>query len=212
MRTVVGVVPETRQRAIDRREESQVFLPYGSVATRSVTLLARTLGEPEVMTMAVRGAIERLDRSLAPYEAMSMEHMVSESFWDRRLYGYMFAAFAAIALLLASVGVYGVMAYSVAQRTHEIGVRMAMGAEVRDVLRLVVGQTLVLVGSGVALGLLGALAVTRVLGGFLYGVDSTDPVSFVSIPLFLSIVAIVASLVPARRAARLSPTLSLRTE
>ncbi|HSJ64257.1 MAG TPA: ABC transporter permease [Gemmatimonadaceae bacterium] len=212
MRTVVGVVPETRQRALDRRSEAQVFLPYGSVATRAVTLMARTQGEPDVMTLAVRGAIERIDPSLAPYAVMSMEHMVRQSFWDRRLYGYMFAAFAGIALLLSAVGVYGVMSYSVAQRTHEIGVRMAMGAEVRDVLRLVVGQTMTLVGAGIAIGLAGAFAVTRVLGGFLYGVESTDPVSFVSIPVFLSIVAIVASFIPARRAARLSPTLSLRTE
>jgi ABC-type antimicrobial peptide transport system permease subunit len=100
----------------------------------------------------------------------------------------------------------------VAQRTHEIGVRMAIGAGVRDVLRLVVGQTLVLAGTGIAIGLVGALAITRVLGGFLYGVGSTDPVSFISIPLFLSVVALVASLVPATRAARLSPTVSLRTE
>jgi putative ABC transport system permease protein len=212
VRTVVGVVPETRQRAIDRRSEAQIFVPYGGVATRTVTLMARTQGAPDVMTLAVRGAIERLDPSLAPYAVMSMEHMVAESFWDRRLYGYMFAAFAGIALLLAAVGVYGVMSYAVAQRTHEIGVRMAMGAEVRDVLRLVLGQTLTLVGAGIGIGLVAAFAVTRVLGGFLYGVGSTDPISFVSIPVFLSIVAVVASVLPAMRAARLSPTLSLRTE
>jgi putative ABC transport system permease protein len=143
---------------------------------------------------------------------MTMEQMVAQSFWDRRLYGYMFAAFAAIALLLAAVGVYGVLSYAVAQRTHEIGVRMAMGAEVRDVLGLVAGQTMRLVGVGIALGLLGAFAITRVLGGFLYGIASTDLVSFVTIPLFLGIVATVASIVPAMRAARLSPTVSLRTE
>jgi putative ABC transport system permease protein len=212
MRTVVGIVPETRQRSIEGRSESQVFVPYGAAATRTVTLLVKTQGAPDAMTEDVRTVVARIDPGLATFDVMTMEHMVAQSFWDRRLYGYMFAAFAGIALLLAAVGVYGIMAYSVAQRTHEIGVRMAMGAEVRDVLRLVVGQTMRLVGTGIGLGLLGAFAVTRVLGGFLYGVGSTDPVSFLSIPLFLSVVAIVASLVPARRAARLSPTISLRTE
>jgi putative ABC transport system permease protein len=212
MRTVVGVVPETMQRSIDGRSESQIFLPYGSAATRSITLLIKSDGEPEALSEAVRATLARIDPGLPAYDVMTMERMVSQSFWDRRLYGYMFAAFAAIALLLAAVGVYGVMAYSVAQRTHEIGVRMAVGAEVRDVLRLVMAQTLKLVGAGIALGLIGALALTGVLGGFLYGVGSTDPISFVSIPLFLAIVAVVASVVPAVRAARLSPTISLRTE
>jgi putative ABC transport system permease protein len=212
MRTVVGVVPETMQRSVDGRSESQIFLPYGSVATRTITLLVKSNGEPEALTEAVRTTVARIDPGLPAYDVMTMEHMVAESYWDRRLYGYMFAAFAAIALLLAAVGVYGVMAYSVAQRTHEIGVRMAIGAEVKDVLRLVMAQTLKLVGAGIALGLIGALALTGVLGGFLYGVNSTDPISFVSIPLFLAIVAVVASLVPAMRAARLSPTISLRTE
>ncbi|HUF29943.1 MAG TPA: ABC transporter permease, partial [Gemmatimonadaceae bacterium] len=212
MRTVVGVVPEIQQRSIDGRSESQVFLPYAAVATRPVTLLAKSHGDPAALAEEVRATLTRLDPGLPVYDMMTMEHMVAESFWDRRLYGYMFAAFAAIALLLAAVGVYSVMAYAVAQRTHEIGVRMAVGAEVRDVLRLVMAQTLKLVGAGIALGLVGALALTGVLGGFLYGVGSTDPISFVSIPLFLAIVAVVASVVPAMRAARLSPTISLRTE
>jgi putative ABC transport system permease protein len=211
-RTVIGVVPEIRQRSIDTREERQVYLPYGAVATRMVTLMLKSQGAPDELAGDVRTTLARMDPSLAAYDVMTMEHMVAQSFWDRRLYGYMFAAFAGIALLLAAVGVYGVMAYSVAQRTHEIGVRMAIGAGVRDVLRLVVGQTLALAGTGILIGLAGAFAITRVLGGFLYGVGSTDPVSFVSIPLFLSIVAVVASLVPAMRAARLSPTVSLRTE
>jgi putative ABC transport system permease protein len=211
-RTVIGVVPEIRQRNIDTREERQGYLPYGAAATRTVTLLLKSQGAPDALAADTRATLGRLDPSLAAFGVMTMEHMVAQSFWDRRLYGYMFAVFAGIALLLAAVGVYGVMAYSVAQRTHEIGVRMAIGAGVRDVLRLVVGQTLVLAGTGIAIGLVGALAITRVLGGFLYGVGSTDPVSFISIPLFLSVVALVASLVPATRAARLSPTVSLRTE
>ena len=212
MRTVVGIVPETKQRDIYRAPESQVFLPYASVATRAVTLLVKTDPEPGSLTDEVRGTLARLDPGLAPFDVITMEEMVAQSFWDRRLYGYMFAAFGAIALLLAAVGVYGVMAYSVGMRTHEIGVRMAIGAEMSDVVRMVIGQSMTLVVIGVGLGLIGAFAVSGVLSGFLYGVRSTDPVSFVSISLFLSAIGLVASIVPARRAARLSPTVSLRTE
>jgi putative ABC transport system permease protein len=212
LRTVLAVVPEIQQRDIDGRSEPQIFLPYGAVATRTITLLVKTHGEPQALTRDVLASVARLDPGLPTYDVMTMEHMVAASFWDRRLYGYMFAAFAAIALLLAAVGVYGVMSYAVAQRTHEIGVRMAMGAQVRDVLGLVAGQTMRLVGSGIAIGLIGAFAITRVLGGFLYGVGSTDLLSFVSIPVFLGAVALTASTVPALRAARLSPTVSLRTE
>jgi putative ABC transport system permease protein len=211
-RTVVGVVPEMQQRSVGGRSESQIFLPYGAVALRTITLMVKTDGPPGAMTQDVRTTLARLDPGLPAYEVMTMERMVADSYWDRRLYGYMFATFAAIALLLAAVGVYGVMAYAVAQRTHEIGVRMAMGAEVRDVLSLVAGQTMRLVGAGLALGLIGAYGVTRVLSGFLYGVASTDVVSFVTIPVFLGLVALSASIVPAMRAARLSPTVSLRTE
>jgi putative ABC transport system permease protein len=211
-RTVVGVVPEMQQRSVGGRSESQIFVPYGAVALRTITLLVKTDRQPEAMTEDVRATLARLDPGLPAYEVMTMERMVADSYWDRRLYGYMFATFAAIALFLAAVGVYGVMAYAVAQRTHEIGVRMAMGAEVRDVLGLVAGQTARLVGAGLALGLIGAYGVTRVLSGFLYGVASTDVVSFVTIPVFLGLVALSASIVPAMRAARLSPTVSLRTE
>jgi len=143
---------------------------------------------------------------------MPMQGLVDRSIWDRRLYGTMFTLFAGIALLLAAIGVYGVVAYAVAQRTHEIGVRVALGAEKGDVLRLVVGRGLGLTAAGVALGVLGAVGFTRVLRSQLYGVGPFDPLSFALTALLLLAVALLASYLPARRATRVDPMVALRHE
>jgi putative ABC transport system permease protein len=134
------------------------------------------------------------------------------SYWDKRLYGLMFASFAVIALLLAAVGVYGVMSYAVSQRTHEIGVRVALGAQLRDVLSLVVRRGVLLTVLGLGIGLIAAFAVTRVLTGVLFGVSPTDPASYIGISLVLFTVGLLASYVPARRAARVEPAVALRYE
>jgi putative ABC transport system permease protein len=153
-----------------------------------------------------------VDPQLPVFELETMNEMYRQSLWEQRLYGAMFGSFAAVALLLAAVGLYGVMAYMVTLRTHEIGVRMALGAQRRDMLRLVVRRGLTLAGLGVAIGLVGAFAVTGLLRGFLFGVTATDPLSFLGIPLILSLVALLASWVPARRATRVDPILALRYE
>ena len=211
--TIVGVVPEVKQRRMDSRDDRQIFFPYASSATRSVTFLVRARGgDPAALTAAVQREIRRADPSLATYRVMTLERLVAQSFWDRRLYGMMFGGFALIALVLAGVGVYGVMSYSVAQRTREIGVRMALGAQVGDVLRLVVGKGLALAAIGIVAGIAGAFGLTRVLAGFLFGVSATDPLTFLAIPLFLGGIALLASYLPARRAARVDPTVSLRYE
>jgi putative ABC transport system permease protein len=134
------------------------------------------------------------------------------SFWQYGLFSGMFGIFGGIALLLAAIGVYGVISYGVAQRTHEIGVRVALGAERRDVLRMVVGQGVKLAAIGVAVGVVGAIAITRVLTSFLVGVTATDPLSFIAVSLFLTTVAVIASLVPARRASGVDPMNALRAE
>jgi putative ABC transport system permease protein len=141
-----------------------------------------------------------------------MEEVVARSLWQPRLFGGMFLVFAAVALVLASVGVYGVIAYSVSTRTHEFGIRMALGAQAGDVLRLVLKQGLILVAIGVSLGLTGAFLVTRVLGGLLYGVTATDPLTFISLPLLLVGIALIASYIPARRATKVDPMVALRHE
>jgi len=144
------------------------------------------------------------------FGVQSMEQHRERSFWEKRLFGFMFATFGAIALLLASIGVYGVLSYSVSQRRQEIGVRVALGAERGDVLRLIVGHGLRLAAIGVVFGLAGAFATTRVIRTELYNVTPTDPVSFVGVAMFLTLVALLASYIPARRAMAVDPLIAIR--
>jgi len=141
-----------------------------------------------------------------------MEDIRQESFWQFRLFGFMFGIFGAAALFLAGVGVYGVLSFSVSQRTQEMGVRIALGAKQADVLRLVVKQGLMLAGIGVLLGLVGAFGITRVISSLLYNVTPTDPISFAGVAAFLTMIAVVASYLPARRATNVDPLVALRNE
>jgi putative ABC transport system permease protein len=177
-----------------------------------MSLVVRVRGDPAAFTPSLRRAIAEVDPTLPLFEVQTMTEVARLSYWDKRLYGLMFASFAVIALLLAGVGVYGVTSYAVSQRTHEIGVRVALGAQLRDVLSLVVRRGVVLTVMGLVIGLVGAFAVTRVLSGVLFGVSPTDPASYIGISLVLLTVGLVASYVPARRAARVQPAVALRYE
>jgi putative ABC transport system permease protein len=153
-----------------------------------------------------------VDRDLPVYRVTTMERMVADSLAQRRFSMFLFGVFAALALVLAVVGLYGVMSYAVAQRTHEIGLRMALGAQGRDVLRMIIGQGMTLVAVGLGLGLLGALMLTRVMSSLLYGVSATDPLTYAGIALLLAAVAFLASYIPARRATKVDPMVALRYE
>jgi len=174
--------------------------------------LARTKGDPAGVVPALRRELASIDKDLPLYNLRTMEQVLSDSLSRRRFQMVLVAAFAGVGLLLAAVGIYGVISYSVTQRSHEIGVRMALGARALDILRLVVSQGLWLALAGVAVGLLGAFALTRVMASLLYGVSATDPYVFGGVALLLAAVALAACYFPARRATRVDPMVALRHE
>jgi putative ABC transport system permease protein len=185
---------------------------YRHLPTRNTGLMIRTVGEPAQITRSARNAIRQSDPTMPVFTVASMEEVRKLGFWSQRLFGWMFAMFGIVALVLASVGVYGVISYGVTQRTQEIGVRVALGAQPADVIRLVVRNGAILALAGIAIGLVGAFGLTRVIQSLLTDVSSTDPLSFIGVTLFLGAVALFASYVPARRATRVDPLTALRSE
>jgi putative ABC transport system permease protein len=219
--TVVGVTKNTARGNWTSPPEEEVFLPYlqnrayldaPSPPFAYLTLVVRTGLDPVALAPAIRGAIHSLDANIPLSEIQTMDHVVAEANGQSRFYLILLGAFATVALVLAGVGIYGVMSYSVSRRTHEIGVRMALGAQGRDVLRLVVFQGIIQALAGVTVGLVGALALSRLMGGLLYGTQPTDPATFAAVVVVLSGVAIAASYIPARRAAKVDPMVALRYE
>jgi putative ABC transport system permease protein len=210
--TIVGVVPDFRDNGFNDDLQPGAYLPYPYLATRSTGLTIRTALDPAQATARVREEIRASDPELPMYEVYTMEQVRQQGFWEFRFFGGMFSVFGGIALFLAAIGVYGVLSYSVSQRVREIGVRVALGAQRRHVLRLIVGQGLSLALTGVGCGLLGAFAVTRVIRTLLYNVSPTDPVSFGVIAFLLTAVAWLASFLPANRAMAVDPLEALRNE
>ena len=177
-----------------------------------MALAVRTRANPGNLAAAIRDQVKELDPNQPVTAVRTMSEVISRSVWQPRLYAILFGVFAAVALLLASVGIYGVMSYAVAQRTHEIGIRMALGAQRGDVLRLVIGQGMWLVLVGVGIGVLASLAFTRLMGSLLFGVGATDPVTFAGVTVLLAAAALIACYIPARRATKVDPMVALRYE
>jgi predicted permease len=212
-REIVGVVGHVRNEGLEGESRGQYYVPYAQRATGTNLFIAvRTDADPAPLAPAVRGAVANVDRDLPVYRVTTMETLVAESLMQRRFSMFLFGVFAALAMVLAVVGLYGVMSYGVAQRTHEIGLRMALGAQSRDVLRMVVGQGMVLVLVGLGIGLLGALLLTRLMSSLLFGVSAADPLTYAGIALLLGAVAFLASYLPARRATKVDPMVALRYE
>jgi predicted permease len=213
-REIVGIVGTVKYGGLDVEPWTQFYLPLrqNPFPIASVFLAIRTGAEPESLTAAVRGVIQSADKELPIQRVATMERMVAESIPQRRFSTILLGAFALIALILASIGLFGVMSYTVAQRTHEIGIRMALGASQANILKLVISQGLALVAAGVTVGLGAAFLLTRLMSNMLFGVSPTDRLTFVLLPCFLALVALVACYIPARRAARVDPMIALRHE
>ncbi len=208
-RTVVGVAGDARQ-VLTQPVAPEIYAPYGQEAPAAMTLVLRTKGDPKALAAAARGELHALDAALPVPAVQTMDDVISGYLPAALVAGI--GAFCGLALLLAAVGLYGVISYLMAQRTQEIGVRMALGAGPGDVIGLVLRQGARLAGTGAAIGLAGAFALTRLLSGLLFGVSPTDPLVFTAVPLLLIGVAFAACYVPARRATRVSPVVALRYE
>jgi putative ABC transport system permease protein len=210
--TIIGVVGDVRQRRLEEEAHPQIYTPFSEYQHTTMSLAIRTTGDPKAMLGAVRVEIAALDPLLASYNILTLEEAVDRALVGRKLATWLLALFACAALLLAAVGIYGVMSYSVSQRTREIGLRMALGARGGDVLRLILGQGLRLIGLGIVTGCAGAVMLTHLMRKLLFGVSATDPLTIAGVGLLLAVVAFVACLVPAWRAAKVDPMIVLRAE
>jgi putative ABC transport system permease protein len=210
--TIVGVTGDVPRFMLDREMQPMLYLPNQQLPDRDACIVVRASGSPMAAVPAVRAQIAALDDKLPLYEIKSHEQVIADRMAGLRLIAALMVMFGALALVLASVGIYGVMAYAVSQRTREIGVRVALGARPQDVLRLVVGQSLKLAALGLAIGLPVALALGGVMAGALFGVVALEPMTFVGFMLLLTGVALLAGYLPARRAMRVDPMIALRFE
>jgi predicted permease len=209
---IIGVVADSKYRTWTESTRGVVYLPLSQNYLPQVTLLVRTSVNPISLLGPIQNEVKALDSQLPLFNVKTMQEQINISVWPQEMGSGVLGAFGLLALLLAAVGIYGMMSFVVAQRTHEIGVRMALGAAPRDVVKSVLSQALRLVLAGIAIGLGGALALTRFIASLLFGVKPTDPVTFAAVCLILAAVAVLASYLPARRAARVDPLVALRYE
>jgi putative ABC transport system permease protein len=217
---IVGVLKHVKHYSPNEKPRVEIFTPYKQVnpqffaaATRSMWLAVKThLADPTSLTAAIRNEVQQIDKDQPISNVDTMENIVAATVAPQKFATWLLGLFAAVAMLLAAIGIYGVMAYSVTQRTHEIGIRMALGAGQRDVLRMVVGQGMKLALIGVACGLAGAFAATRLMTSLLFGVSATDPLTYGGVAVLLAAVALFACLIPARKATKVDPMIALRYE
>ena len=209
---IIGVVRDSKYLSLGEDPVPFLFLPFSQNPSPVMTLLVRADGNPKSLIAAVRHEVKGLDDNLPPFNVVTLAENIDISLFPARFGALLLGGFGLLALVLATVGIYGVMSYSVSQRTHEIGIRMALGAQVNNVLRLVVGQGMVLASIGMAIGLAAAFALTRVVKNLLYGVSATDLATFAVITVLLFVVALLACYLPARRATKVDPLVALRYE
>jgi predicted permease len=211
-RTIVGVVKDVRHQSLDAEPYPQMYTPLGQSPRRSMSVVVRAGGDPKNAIPLVRSELAALDRDLPLYNVRTMQEVLSESVARQRFSMLLVAIFAFLGLALASVGIYGVIAYSVTQRTHEIGVRMALGAEAMHILKMVVRQGMILAVVGVCIGLVAARGLAQLMSGLLFGVSPTDVITFTGVSILLTAVAMLACVIPALRATRVNPMVALKYE
>ena len=210
--TIVGVVADTKLYGLDQASRLEVYVPYHQVPTNDMMLLVKSATDPASLTTAIRGVISSLDRDQPAFLVATMDQLRAVSVSPRRITFILLGVFSGLALLLAAIGIYGVTSYSVAQRTQEIGIRIALGARPADVLGMVIAQGAKLAGAGVAIGIAASLILTRLMTKLLYAVSSTDPVIFAAVTGVLAAIVVIAACIPARRTLRIDPTKALRCE
>jgi len=213
--TIVGVVGDVKHFGLNQDEQPAVYTPYAQLFQpwkRWMQVVVRSNGDSSTITNMVKAQIWKIDNQIPVTKVRTMSEVMAASLAAQRFNMMLLGIFAGVALLLATIGIYGLMSYSITERTHEIGIRMALGAQTSDVLRMVLGQGLKLITIGVALGLAGAFALTRIMSSLLFGVRAVDPLTFAVVPLLLGAVALLACYIPARRATRTDPMIALRYE
>ncbi len=211
-RTIVGTVSDVSQYALDKAPPMQIYLPHSQFPTSLNSIVVRTQNEPSAIIGAIRREIQAVDKDQAVFNVTTLEQLIRDSILIRRFFMLLLLVFAALALILAAVGIYGVMSYVASQRTYEIGIRMALGAQANDVLKLIMGNGMALTLIGIVAGLAGAFALTRLMAGLLFGVSATDAITFLSVSVGLTLVALLACYIPARRATKVDPLVALRYE
>jgi putative ABC transport system permease protein len=210
---VVGIVNRVKMEGLNEDSNRvQGYFPFLQVPRRGMTIIVKNNSDPSNMVTAVRQKILDIDQNQPIYSIQTMEEIKSQSIASERLNLTLLSIFAGVALILALVGVYGVMSYAVTQRTHEIGIRMALGAQTGNVMKMVIGNGMKMALIGIVVGLGGAFALTRVMQNLLFGVSATDLLTFVAVPLILVAVALLACFVPALRATKVDPMIALRYE
>jgi putative ABC transport system permease protein len=211
-REIVGIAGDVKQNGLTKETKPHTYEPFAQAPNQFMTLIVRSSTDPSSLVPAIRSQVLALDSELPLQRVTTLDRVIANSIRQQRFTSLVLSVFAVVALLLAAAGLYGVISYSVAQRTHELGIRAALGAQVKDVMQVVLRQGMAYVIAGEVIGIVGAFVLTRLLGGLLFGVTPTDVTTFVAVTIVLTLVASVACYIPARRATKVDPLVALRYE